>query len=169
MHTARFLKLLVLYFLPLVSAGLLLGPKTSSAATDPLTDTIARIKPSVVGVGTYQKTRNPPASFTATGFVVVDGVHVVTNAHVLPRELNIEHKETLIVLVNTAEQVDMRNAQVVAIDRVRDLALLRIEGPPLPSLTIGDSSSIREGQALAFTGFPIGMALGLYPATHRAT
>jgi len=36
-------------------------------------------------------------------------------------------------------------------------------------LTVGDSSIVREGQNLAFTGFPIGMALGLYPATHRAT
>jgi S1-C subfamily serine protease len=28
---------------------------------------------------------------------------------------------------------------------------------------------VREGQAFAFTGFPIGMALGLHPATHTAT
>ena len=138
-------------------------------ATDPLVETVARIKPSIVAVGTYQKTRNPSAAFNGTGFVVADGLHVITNAHILPRELSVENKEALIVLVKRTEQVENRQAQIIAVDHVRDLALLQIEGPALPTVTIGDSSSIREGQALAFIGFPVGMALGLYPATHRAT
>jgi serine protease Do len=32
---------------------------------------------------------------------------------------------------------------------------------------LGDSDAVREGQDIAFTGFPLGMALGLYPVTHR--
>jgi S1-C subfamily serine protease len=138
------------------------------AATD-LRDSVARIKPSIVGVGTYQKVRNPSAVFSGTGFVVADGRHVVTNAHVLPRETNSAQNETLIVLVGGADEANARAAKVVAVDRAHDLALLRISGEPLPALRIGDSETVREGQQLAFTGFPIGMALGLYPATHRAT
>jgi len=42
-------------------------------------------------------------------------------------------------------------------------------GPPLPTLALGDSRSAAEGQALAFTGFPLGMVLGLNHVTHRAT
>ena len=34
-------------------------------------------------------------------------------------------------------------------------------------MQLGDSSTVREGQDIAFTGFPIGMVLGLYPVTHR--
>ena len=34
-------------------------------------------------------------------------------------------------------------------------------------LTLGDSSGLREGDPVAFTGFPIGAVLGLYPVTHR--
>jgi len=145
-----------------------MGAGTALAA-DALIETVAKIKPSIVAVGTYQKTRNPSAAFNGTGFVVADGLHVITNAHILPRELSVENKETMIVLVKRAEQVDNRQAQIIAVDHARDLALLQIEGPALPAVTIGDSASMREGQALAFIGFPVGMALGLYPATHRAT
>lgn len=134
-----------------------------------LPDTVARIKPSIVGVGTYQKMRNPSAIFRGTGFAVADGHHVVTNAHVLPRELNVAQNETLIVLVGGEDEANARTASIVAVDRAHDLALLHIGGAPLPALRIGDSGAVREGQDLAFTGFPIGMALGLYPATHRAT
>jgi S1-C subfamily serine protease len=138
-------------------------------AADGLADAVARIKPSVVGIGSFQKTRTPQSLFTGTGFAIADGLHVVTNAHTLPKDLDAVHKETLVVLIGGAEHASSRSAQVIAIDRGRDLAILQIEGPPLPALTVADSAAVREGQALAFTGFPIGMALGLYPATHRAT
>jgi len=150
-------------------AALCLLIPVSNASADPLADTVARIKPSIVGVGTFQKTRQPSATFSGTGFVVADGLHVVTNFHVLPRNLNVEGKEALIVVLGGASGIQARNAQIVATDKARDLALLRIEGPPLNALKIGDSSAAREGQALAFIGFPVAMALGLFPATHRAT
>jgi serine protease Do len=145
------------------------GGTALAAASPDFADVAAKIKPSIVGIGTLQRTRNPAAIFTGTGFAVADGRHVVTNAHVLPKELNSAHKETLAVLVPGENGGESRNAQVVAVDRGRDLALLRIEGTPLPALAIGDSETVREGQLMGFTGFPIGMALGLYPATHRAT
>ena len=42
------------------------------AAAD-ATDTIARVKASVVGVGTFERTRAPPFQFRGTGFAVGDG------------------------------------------------------------------------------------------------
>jgi S1-C subfamily serine protease len=45
--------------------------------------------------------------------------------------------------------------------------LLRISGPPLPTLSLGKSDTVRDGQGIAFTGFPLGTALGFYPVTHR--
>jgi len=56
---------------------------------------------------------------------------------------------------------------VVATDREHDLAILAIRGAALPVLSLGDSATVREGQEIAFTGFPIGAVLGLYPVTHR--
>lgn len=62
----------------------------------------------------------------------------------------------------------MRDARRVAFNRGRDLAILKIAGPPLAPLPLRESANVREGQLLAFTGFPIGSALGIYPVTHRA-
>ncbi len=47
------------------------------------------------------------------------------------------------------------------------MAVLKIGGAALPALSIRDSDSVKEGQAILFTGFPIGTAIGLFPATHR--
>jgi len=65
-------------------------------------------------------------------------------------------------------QWQMREATLLARDNPRDLALLRMAGPPGPALVVGDSSRVREGHELAFTGFPIGGVLGFSPVTHRA-
>jgi S1-C subfamily serine protease len=56
---------------------------------------------------------------------------------------------------------------VLEVDKVHDLTLLRFEGPAVPALSVRDSDSVQEGQAIAFMGFPIGGALGFSPVTHR--
>jgi S1-C subfamily serine protease len=71
------------------------------------------------------------------------------------------------VLVSHGEQAQFRAAQVLALDREHDLAQLRIRGTPLTALQLGDSSKVAEGKTLAFTGFPLGMLLGLHHVTHR--
>ena len=68
------------------------------AAADGLPETIARVKPGVIGVGTVQQTRRPPVKLLATGFVVADGNHVITNAHAIPDEMASNAKEFLAVL-----------------------------------------------------------------------
>lgn len=132
-----------------------------------LVTTIEQIKPSIVGIGTFQKMRSPSVNFLGTGFVVNDGRYVVTNAHVVPDSLDSARNEALIVLTGKGDKPELRNATISALDKEHDLVLLQIEGTPLPALQLGDAESIREGQALAFTGFPIGMVLGFYPVTHR--
>lgn len=132
-----------------------------------LVATIERVKPAVVGVATFQKTRNPPTNLLGTGFAVGDGSHVVTNHHVVPAVVDIEHRETLVVLVGTGAAAQAREATAIAFDKEHDLALLKIGGAPLPALTLGNSDEVREGRVLAFTGFPIGVVLGVFPVTHR--
>ncbi len=134
-----------------------------------LADTIERIKPAIVGIGTYQKTRSPPLNFLGTGFVVDDGLHIITNAHVVPELSSDIQKESLVIMTGSGDKPELRTAKVVALEKEYDIALLQIEGASLPTVRIGDSSVIREGQMLAFTGFPIGMVLGFYPVTHRAS
>ena len=132
-----------------------------------LSETLALVKPGVVAIGTSQMTRRPPSKFLGTGFVVGDGRYIVTNAHVIPDLLAVEKMEHLAIFIGQGKRPEMRRAEQVAMDIVHDLAILKIEGDPLPSLRLGDSERVREGQSIAFTGFPIGTVLGLFPVTHR--
>ncbi len=140
----------------------------SSLCSAQLVQTIERIKPSIVGVGTYQKMRAPSVNFLGTGFVVNDGLHVVTNSHVIPKNLNIKNKETYVVITGEGKKPEFRTATVVTLDSEHDLALLKISGAALPAMKLGEAGTIREGRMMAYTGFPIGMVLGFYPVTHQA-
>lgn len=141
---------------------------TGAAGAADFSRTIAAVKPSVVGIGTYQLTRSPAVRFAATGFAVGDGLSVITNAHSIPETLDTEKMEKLGVVVGSGATVSFRPATLAGIDREHDLAHLRLSGEPLRALTLGDSSTVMEGREFAFTGFPLGMVLGLNHATHRA-
>ena len=130
---------------------------------------VPTIKRSVVGVGTFERTRSPATVFVGTGFIVGDGLSVITNAHVVPEAVDQAHMEQIGIVTGDGEMVRFRPAQLVARDPEHDLAHLRLSGPPLPALALADSDTALEGQALAFTGYPLGMVLGLHAATHRAT
>jgi serine protease Do len=147
--------------------GLMLAgwPSFAVRAAD-LANTVEQIKPSIVAVGTHQPTGRPPYRFHATGFAVGQGRHVLTNAHALPDFLDSERKETLAVFIGQGRQIERRTARNVASDPYYDLALLEIDGPPLPPLRLGAAQRPREGQTIAFTGFPMGVVLGLFPVTH---
>ncbi len=134
-----------------------------------LVETIERVKPAIVGVGSFHKLRSPPVNFLGTGFVIEDGLHVITNVHVISDLSTDKNKNSLIIITGKGDKPELRNATIVALDKEHDLALLRFEGAALPVMKLGNSSKIREGKLLAFTGFPIGMVLGFYPVTHRAT
>ena len=140
----------------------------SHAAFSDLLQVIEKIKPSIVGIGTFQKMRSPPINFLGTGFVVGDGSLVITNAHVIPELLDVSKNESLVILTGKSNNPEARIAQVAKLDKEHDLALLKISGLSLSPLKIGNAEKIKEGQTLAFTGFPIGMILGFYPVTHRA-
>lgn len=157
------IRLCRLAVLAVCTALLALAPPASAA----LKETIQSVKPSVVGIGTLLRTRSPAIVFVATGFAVSDGLSIITNAHALP-DLDVEKMEVLGIVIGNGDKLDFRPATVVAIDREHDLAHLRLTGTPLPALRLDNSGTIAEGQALAFTGFPLGMTLGLTPVTHRA-
>jgi S1-C subfamily serine protease len=130
--------------------------------------TIERVKGSVVAVGTFERTRVPAFQFRATGFAVGDGSLIATNAHALPATLDSERRETLVVLIPASDrEPQMRDARELAVDPGTDLAVLKINGAPLPALKLVGLESTREGQNVMFTGFPIGGVLGMYAATHR--
>jgi serine protease Do len=133
-----------------------------------LADTIARIKPALVVVGTFNKLKSPSFAMRGTGFVVGDGRLVATNSHVIPDAPGSETgQDALMILARHGNENRPYPAQLVVRDAEHDLAILRIAGAPLPAMKLGTSDTVLEGQSIAFSGFPIGGALGFSPVTHR--
>ncbi len=130
-------------------------------------DVVAKVKPSVVGVGVHTPTSRPQNILRGTGFVIGDGRYVVTNAHVLPAELDDSLLQKMAVFIGSGKQAKVRQAEIVVTSSLYDLAILKISGAPLPAMTLADSTFKPDGSYIAFTGFPIGTVLGLYPVTHR--
>lgn len=134
---------------------------------------IAKVKPSVALVGTFKSTDSPRFGLRGTGFVVAHGNSatgnlVITNAHVLQQPANEDTDAGLVIQIRVGQnELQMRPAVVLELDKLHDLALLRFEGPPVAALNVRDSGMVQEGQAIAFMGFPIGGALGFSPVTHR--
>ena len=150
-----------------IGIALLFSATARAGESSRLPDTIEKIRPAVVAVGTFQKTRRPPSVFRGTGFVVADGLHVITNAHVLPEKVDSERKEIIAIFAGKGNVIDIREATKIAEDRDHDVVILKITGQPLVTMPLGDSDKVREGETYAFTGFPIGMVLGLNAVTHR--
>ena len=143
------------------------GISLASSSAD-VQNAIQLVKPSVVIVGTFKLTNNPRFNLRGSGFVVGDGNWAVTNAHVIPDGADFDPESKIVVQVRTGQNdLQMRQATVLEIDKLHDLALLQFDGAAVPKLTLRDSNTVREGQAIAFMGFPIGGALGFSAVTHR--
>lgn len=133
-----------------------------------LEQTVIAAKPSLVAVGSFDALASPRFQFRGTGFAVTDGRHIVTCAHVIARPPNTDVAPRWMVAVPRARQApELRTATVLATDTEHDLAVLVIEGEPLPALKLAGAGVAREGRDIALIGFPLGSALGLAPVTHR--
>ena len=140
----------------------------AALAQSELVQTIAKVKASILVIGTYKATNNPRFTMRGTGFVVGDGTLVFTNAHVLPDPTEDPGAPSLVASVRrSTTEFQARPLTVLEVDSDHDLALLRMDGAPLPALSFRDSSTVREGQSVALMGFPIGGLLGFSPVTHR--
>ena len=131
-----------------------------------LVSLIKRIKPSVVAVGTFSIKDTPMVQLYGTGFAVGDGSRIVTNAHVLN---TIEEKKRLgrLRLLHGEFPTEGVAARVLEKDERHDLALLEVEGAELRPLRLADGAGVQEGEAVAFTGYPIGFVLGANPTPHQ--
>lgn len=139
---------------------------TNSVLAD-LADTVEKIKPAVVGIGVHTPSGRQQNSLNGSGFVIGNGRYVVTNFHVLPKELDENILQQMAVFTGSGKAAKVRTADIVASSQLHDIAVLKIHGAPLPAMQLANKEFSREGSYVAFTGFPIGAILGLYPVTHR--
>ena len=98
-----------------------------------------------------------------SGVLVDPDGYIVTNAHVVEGARRIQ----VLLAVPPDESAQWRSilrprgkrvpAEIVGIDRETDLAVLKIEEKGLPSLKLGDSDGLRQGQIVLAFGSPLGL------------
>lgn len=132
----------------------------------PLPESIKQIKPSVVGIAVYAPIESKTPQILGTGFVVGNGKYIVTNYHVVSKELDLTIVQNFVALSGSGPNPTIHKMEIVAIDPVHDVAILSID-QKLPALKLAADDLIDPGTSIFFTGFPIGAVLGLYPATHQ--
>jgi len=101
--------------------------------------------PAIVSI----RTENSEGRGLGTGFLVEpDGV-IVTNLHVVEGATRVEIK------LHTGEVHNQ--VRIASFDQSRDLAVLRIPGFGLPTIPLGNSESVRTGEAVIAIGNPGGL------------
>ena len=102
------------------------------------------VKPSVVLIESVDRLGREGGR--GTGFVVAKDGLIATNFHVIG-----EHRD---FAIRFADGKTFRPQSILAVDRERDLALVKIDAKDLPTLELGDSNKIEPGQAIFSLGNP---------------
>jgi serine protease Do len=138
----------------------------AAAKTDPNKKTLtimeiaAKGKPAVVAISTETSITNPfgqtgivPAA--GSGFILTADGYIVTNHHV------IDGAQKITVMLDNGKSYP---AKLVGSDSQNDIAVLKIDGKDLPTVTLGDSASLQVGELAVAIGNPLGELSGTVTA-----
>ena len=145
---------------PVISAP----PATSSSTDDDLLDSysktitraVAKVGPAVVNIrvhgparveNTRGNRRGQESGGSGSGFVIAPDGFILTNSHVVHGAVRMEV---------TLADGRVFPAQLIGDDPETDLAVIRINAPPLAYASFADSRSIRVGQIAIAIGSPFG-------------
>jgi S1-C subfamily serine protease len=115
---------------------------------------VRRVLPAVVNVTTnIISSTGQQGEGVGTGFVVRSDGIVVTNCHVVEGASKI----TVSSSANTPKKYD---ARVIGGDCSHDLAVLKIDGSNLPTVALGNSSTLQLGQPVVALGYALALEGG---------
>ena len=128
---------------------------TSKSSTASIPSIVSNVSPAVVNITTQSTTFSffggPQTQQGAgTGMILTSSGYILTNNHVLP-----VNGGSITVTTQSGKQY---NGKVVAASTSQDLALIKINGSGLPTVTLGNSSNEQVGNSV----IAIGNALGQF-------
>jgi serine protease DegQ len=104
-----------------------------------------------------------PSTNLGSGVIVSDSGYILTNSHVVEAADGIE-----VALADTRRV----NARLIGTDPESDLAVLKIDLPSLPAITLGQPDSVRVGDVVLAIGNPFGVGqtvtMGIVSALGRS-
>ncbi|MDJ0736709.1 MAG: HhoA/HhoB/HtrA family serine endopeptidase [Nostocaceae cyanobacterium] len=99
-----------------------------------------------------------------SGFIINSNGEILTNAHV------VNGADTVTVKLKDGRQFD---GKVLGEDQVTDVAVIKIDAEDLPTVSLGNSESLRPGEAVIAIGNPLGLdytvTSGILSATGRSS
>ncbi len=104
----------------------------------------------------------PQTVGAGSGWVWVDGRHIITNNHVVEKADDIEIRFF---------DKSTRRAKVVGTDPLTDIAVLRVEGAPMRPARVAETAVLQGDQVFAFGspfGFEFSMSRGIVSGTGRS-
>jgi S1-C subfamily serine protease len=134
------------------------GVSASGSRDEPVVAVVQKVLPAVVNVTTdvFQPDQFGGAQQgqgVGTGFIVrSDGV-IVTNCHVV-------EQATRISVFTSAEKPVRYEARVIGGDCLHDVAVLKVDATGLPTVPLGDSSSLVLGQPVVAIGYALALEGG---------
>lgn len=152
-------------------------PAIHATPVEPIADLVNRVMPSVVSIDILSKeegedpfgdrwinARGREQIAGGSGFFISTDGLIVTNRHVLDGK-DVEYE----IVTNDGRTYP---AEVLAIDSVLDLAVLKIEGSNFPALELGDSDTVRPGQSVIAIGntlaeFQNSVTMGIVSGVNR--
>jgi serine protease Do len=115
------------------------------------------------GPGNGQNQKPQYQEAIGSGFIISPDGYIVTNHHVVAGAKTIEV---------TLHNRQVYAAKVVGVDKLDDLAVIKINATNLPTVSWGDSAKLEDGEAVMAFGNPFGelsfsVTRGIVSATHR--
>ena len=108
---------------------------------------------------------------TGSGVIVDPDGYIVTNAHVVQNARRIEVRLFRSDEAGDEPHEHLMPAKLIGLDRQVDIAVVKIEGQHLPTLSFLDSDTLRQGQLVLAVGSPRGLqnslTHGIVSATSR--
>jgi serine protease Do len=89
-----------------------------------------------------------PGRSVGSGFIISADGYVLTNHHV------VDGADEITVRLDDRREL---KAKLVGSDEAYDVAVLKVEGKDLPSLRLGSSSALKQGQWVVAIGSPLGL------------
>jgi serine protease Do len=191
MKAVGFLCVLLIGFVPPAAGRAPQAPAAAPALSDlsrSLQDLASKVSPSVVQIFVTgyaspdeedrAATGEPQLERTSGSGVVVDADgYIVTNAHVVENATRIEVELPFEASGGARGRSILKRrgrtvgGQIVAIDEETDIAVVKVEARELPTITFGDSDSLRPGQIVLAFGSPLGLdssvSMGVVSAVAR--
>jgi serine protease Do len=99
--------------------------------------------------GMQQQEQQPLEHGIGSGVIISPDGYIVTNNHVVDGAVQVK------VTLNDRRVMD---AKVIGVDKLTDLAVIKIDGHDMPYLNWGNSGALKPGETVLAFGSPFGMA-----------